>query len=195
MPSIDSLAHVLNGWDGYQTSLVHAIQPLTAAQLEWRPAVGRRSVGELVRHISFGRITWFARMPAPGIEAVIGRVPKWFTDGDGSKHAVEDSVPANDAAVLVEWLNLSWQPIRRMLDEWTVADLAKTYRHRFRGVDYDVSRQWTVWRILSHDCHHGGQIAMMLAIQGIGAFELGTLGGHITEPRRADSEPQILPTT
>src|SRR5881394_3799852 len=59
----DSLAHVFEGWDGYQTSLVHAIEPLTAAQLEWRAAPGRRSVGELVRHISFGRITWFARMP------------------------------------------------------------------------------------------------------------------------------------
>jgi uncharacterized damage-inducible protein DinB len=185
----DSLAHVFKGWDGYQTSLVHAIQPLKEAQLEWRPVQSRRSVGELVRHISFGRITWFARMPAPGIDEAARKVPEWFTDGDGSRHAVEGSVPANDAATLVEWLNISWQPIRRMLDESTVSDLATTYRHRFRGLDYEVSRQWTIWRILSHDCHHGGQIAMMLAIQGIGAFELGALGGHITEPQRAAPQP------
>ena len=69
------------------------------------------------------------------------------------------------------------------------SDLATTYSHRFRGVDYEVSRQWTLWRILSHDCHHGGQIAMMLAIQGIGAFELGALGGHISEPQRAAPQP------
>ena|SRR5262250_3426897 len=54
-----------------------------------------------------------------------------------------------NAATLVDWLNICWQPIRQMLDEWTVSDLATTYRHRFRGVDYEVSRQWTLWRILS----------------------------------------------
>ena len=53
---------------------------------------------------------------------------------------------------------------------------------RVHATDYLVSRQWTVWRILSHDMHHGGQIAMMLAIQGIEAPELRTLGGHIVEP-------------
>jgi uncharacterized damage-inducible protein DinB len=181
----DSLAHVFEGWDGYQTSLIHAVQPLNEAQLEWRPAQSRRSVAELVRHISLGRITWLARIPAPGIDEAACIVPGWFTDGDGSRHAVEGSAPAKDVATLVDWLNISWQPIRRVLDEWTVSDLATTYRHRFRGVDYEVSRQWTLWRILSHDCHHGGQIAMMLAIQGVGAFELGALGGHIIEPQRA----------
>jgi uncharacterized damage-inducible protein DinB len=35
---------------------------------------------------------------------------------------------------------------------------------------------------MAHDIHHGGQIAMMLAIQGIESLELGKLGGHIVEP-------------
>ena len=69
-----------------------------------------------------------------------------------------------------------------MLDEWTVEDLFQTYPHRFRSTDYLVSRQWTVWRIMSHDVHHGGQPAMMLALQGIDAFELRDIGGHIIEP-------------
>jgi hypothetical protein len=30
--------------------------------------------------------------------------------------------------------------------------------------------------------HHGGQLAMMLAMQGIDAFELRGLGGHIITP-------------
>ena len=61
------LAQVLEGWDGYQTSLLHATAPLTNEQLSWRPAPGRRSLGELARHISMGRITWLCRMGAPGI--------------------------------------------------------------------------------------------------------------------------------
>lgn len=184
MKSHDSLAFLFEGWDGYQTSLVRAITPLTAAQLEWRPAEGRRSIGELVRHIALGRITWFSRVGVPGIEQAGRQVPRWHTDGDGARHAVENAVASNDAAELVRWLEISWQPVRWMLDEWTVRDLAATYRHRYRGTDFEITRQWVVWRMLSHDSHHGGQIAMMLAIQGIEAFELRAMGGHIVECRK-----------
>ncbi len=41
------LSTIFAGWDGYNTSLLHAIQPLTQAQLLWRPADHLRSVGEL----------------------------------------------------------------------------------------------------------------------------------------------------
>jgi uncharacterized damage-inducible protein DinB len=143
-------------------------------------------VGELVRHISLGRVNWFSRMPAPGVEEVAARVPRWATDGDGVRHAVEESVPTTSASQLVLWLQWSWGPVKRVLEEWTVDDLDRTYRHRFRGVDYAVSRQWTIWRIMGHDIHHGGQIAMLLATQGVTTLELGLLGGHIIEPPRAD---------
>jgi len=171
-----NLAQVFDGWNGSQSSLLHAITPLTSDQLLWRPAPDRRSVGELIRHISLGRITWFSRMGIPDGDDVARRVPHRFTDGDGSRHPVEDSVPSNEPSVLVEWLEQSWRPIQRVLDEWTVEDLFQTYPHRFRNTDYVVSRQWTVWRIMSHDVHHGGQLAMMLALQGIDAFELRALG-------------------
>jgi hypothetical protein len=45
-----------------------------------------------------------------------------------------------------------------------------------------VSRQWTIWRIMAHDIHHGGELVLMLGMQGIDNFELGDLGGHIIEP-------------
>jgi hypothetical protein len=49
---MQKLAQIFEGWDGYQTSLLHAVTPLTSEQLSWRPAPERRSIGELVRHIS-----------------------------------------------------------------------------------------------------------------------------------------------
>jgi len=183
------LASIFEGWNGYQTSLLHAVTPLTTPQLSWRPAGDRRSVGELVRHLSLGRITWFARIAAPGMEAVIERIPQWHTDQDGARHVVESAVPCDQSAVLVEWLELSWKPLERALEERTAADLFHTYRHRYAGNDYSVSRQWTLWRIIAHDIHHGGQLAMMLALQGIEAPELRGLGGHIISPPLAnDSE-------
>jgi uncharacterized damage-inducible protein DinB len=172
------LARILEGWDGYQTSLLHATTALTSEQLSWRPAPGRRSLGELARHIFMGRITWLSRMDAPGMDTVARRVPRWHTEDDGTRRPAEESVPSDDATLLAEWLALSWQPIQRVLEEWTVDDLFHTYPLD----EYLVSRQWTIWRIMSHDIHHGGQLAAMLALQGVDAFELRALGGHVISP-------------
>jgi len=183
---MDKLARILEGWDGYQRSLLHAVTSLTSAQLCWRPAPGRRSLGELARHISMGRITWLSRMSAPGIDSVAQLVPRWHVEDDGTRRVEEESVPCEDAALLVEWLALSWQPIQRLLEEWTIDDLFHTYRL----AEYVVSRQWTLWRIMSHDIHHGGQMATLLALQEIDAFELRALGGHvISQPIANPAEP------
>ena len=80
----------------------------------------------------------------------------------------------------LKWLELSWQMIETTLNTWTVADLARTYRHIREGKLYAVTRQWTIWRVMSHDLHHGGQIALMLGLQGIDVPELGDKGGHLT---------------
>ncbi|WP_321478176.1 DinB family protein [uncultured Paludibaculum sp.] len=172
------LAQVLEGWGGYQTSILHALTPLTDEQLLWRPAPDRRSLGELARHICMGRITWLDRMGAPGMDALAQRVPRWITDDDGTRRVDEESVPCDDATVLADWLTWSWQPVERLLEEWTVDDLFQTYRL----AEYVVSRQWTIWRIMSHDLHHGGQMATLLALQGIDAVELRHEGGHVICP-------------
>jgi len=179
---MSTVGDIFNGWSGYQTSLLHAIEPLTAGQLVWQPAPGVRSLGGVIRHLSLGRINWLARISAPGIEEVCAQVPRWFTDSDGARHVVEDAVPSDDNQILTRWLKLSWSPLQRILEEWTIESLFQTYLHIFRGTRYEVSNQWTLWRILSHDMHHGGQIAMMLACQNIPAFELRGLGGHIVTP-------------
>jgi uncharacterized damage-inducible protein DinB len=176
------LGAIFKGWGGYQESLRHAVEPLTSEQLNWRPAPHVRSLGEIIRHVSLGRINWLSRMSAPGIEDVCRQIPNWYVDSDQARHAVEDSVRSDDSSVLAHWLDLSWSPIRHILEEWTLEDLFQTYSHRFRGTRYNLSNQWTLWRIMSHDLHHGGQIAMMLACQQIPALELRALGGHITVP-------------
>ncbi len=50
-----------------------------------------------------------------------------------------------------------------------------------------MSYQWTIWRIMAHDIHHGGELSLMLGMQGIEAFELSGLGGHITMPPLAQT--------
>lgn len=121
-------------------------------------------------------------MGAPGVDTAAGRVARWHSDDDGTRRVDDQSVPCDDAAVLTEWLTLSWQPIQRLLEEWTVDDMFHTYRL----AEYVVSRQWTIWRIMSHDIQHGGQLATMLALQGIDARELRALGGHVVLPPMAN---------
>jgi uncharacterized damage-inducible protein DinB len=182
-----SLMEVYEGWEGHQTSLVRAITPLTRQQLLWRPGDELNSVGELARHISLGRLVWFLRMDAPGSAELAELIDVWEEDPDGNKHIVEKAITiTEEAAALVHWLEITGQMVETTLKTWRVEDLARTYRHKWNGTVYAVSRQWTIWRILSHDIHHGGQIALMLGMQGIEAFELSGLFGHITLPSLAE---------
>jgi uncharacterized damage-inducible protein DinB len=89
---------------------------------------------------------------------------------------------AEDGAVLVDWLERSWSVVAATLREWRVSDLSKTFAHEYWGKTYAVSYQWVIWRIITHDVQHGGEIALMLGMQGLPAPELGDLGGHLTEP-------------
>ena len=167
-----SLATVFQGWDSYQLSLVHAIAPLRPENLAWRPAPSLRSVGQTAGHISLGRVSWFRRMDAPGSAELAASA-----EALRSVEAIEGS-----ATALVEWLEASWRMVEATLTAWTVADLAQTYLQPYQGKTYAVTRQWTLWRILAHDLHHGGEIAVALGMQGIPVPELGDLGGHLTEP-------------
>ncbi len=167
-----SLAVIFDGWDGYQSSILHAIEPLAPEQLRWRPSPGQRSVGEVASHIALGRVDWFARMPAPGSRELAEK---------SAAIGLHDAI-SGERAEIIAWLNATWKMISATLNQWTVADLARTYRHAYRGKVYAISYQWTIWRILTHDIHHGGELALMLGMQGIAVPELGDLFGHLTEP-------------
>ena len=183
-----SLMTVFEGWDGYQQSIANAVTPLTPEQLAWRPAPHLRSVGELARHIALGRIDWFLRLNAPGIETLANQISAWDQDPHGNRYVMEDQVTKGDnAAELVYWLEASWRVIDETLKTWTVEDLKRTYRHTWRGDVYAISYQWTIWRVMAHDLHHGGELSVMLGTQGLENFELGDMGGHIIQTPLAEN--------
>jgi uncharacterized damage-inducible protein DinB len=174
------LAQVYDGWDGFNTSSVRAIAPRTAEELAWRAAPGLRSVGEIAAHLGMGRIDWFARMPAPLVEDLARETVE--LRGAAEEGPTPYRAIATDAGALAHWLERTWEMIDATLRAWTVEDLARSYPHTYWGATYDVSYQWTVWRILTHDVYHGGQLSMMLSMRGIEAPDLIALGGHLTEP-------------
>jgi len=164
------LTFVYNGWDGYNASLIKAVAPLTNEQLAYRIGEDWRSVGEVAFHISKGRIDWLQRID-----------PRFLELAPQSVAREADKTPFTSDE-LVDWFQKTWSLVNEMLSQWTVDDLSVTYNQPYQGKVFAVSRQWTIWRIMAHDIHHGGQLTEMLGMQGIVPVELGWLGGHITEP-------------
>ncbi len=177
-----SLMSVYHGWDGYQQSLVSAIAPRTPEELQFRISAGARSVGEIAGHIAFGRVDWFQRMGAPGSEALATQIAPLQTPAGEAVPAI-----AEDPQAIVHWLNATWKMIETVLTQWTVDDLVRTYPHRYWDKTYAVSYQWTIWRIMAHDIHHGGQLSIVMAAQGIELPDLGDNGGHIIMPPLVDA--------
>lgn len=177
-----SLMAVFSGWDGYQRSLVAAIANLLPEQLRYRPAPDRRSVGKIAAHIAFGRLDWFHRMGASGTAELVEQAAPWWKPWEEINPEIGE-----DAAEIVHWLQASWQMIETNLTYWTVTDLSESYRQPYGGKVYAISRQWVIWRIMAHDIHHGGQLSILLAAQGIDLPELGDNGGHIVEVPLADA--------
>jgi uncharacterized damage-inducible protein DinB len=196
-----SLFSVYEGWDGHQLALMRAITGLTPEHLAYRPAPHLRSVGEITGHLALGRLSWFYRMGAPGSVELARQFGSWDrvrvnTEQVAELHRwmeatsqKEDEIATNRAELL-RWLEATWQMIATTLNTWTVADLAQTYRHAYQGKLYAVSRQWTLFRILSHDLHHGGELAILLGMQGIELPDLGDQGGHLTALPLADPSSQ-----
>jgi uncharacterized damage-inducible protein DinB len=106
--------------------------------------------------------------------------------GDELMQEIEDRQTSQgdvmEASLIVAWLEKTWEFVNETLSRWKTSDLTETYRQAYQGKVYAVTRQWTIWRILSHDAHHGGQLSELLAMQGIFPLELTQLGGHLTEP-------------
>ncbi|HET7877034.1 MAG TPA: DinB family protein [Methylomirabilota bacterium] len=166
-----SLMDVYRGWDGYQSALVQAIGPRTPAELAWRGAARLRSVGEIASHVSSGRAGWFHHGLGEGGAEFAREIAEWRPE----------AAIVEDAAELVRRLEVTWRVVEAALRRWTTEDLATTFRHEYQGRTYDVPRQWVVWRVLTHDVHHGGELALALGVQGIAIPELGDQGGHLTE--------------
>ena len=186
-----TLRAVYDGWDSHQQALTDAITPLTPEQLAWRPAPNQASVNEVIGHIAGARLWWFYKMSAPGSAVLARQIAPWARDtfdaGDSGElnRWMQANVQWEETLTQIpgeslKWLASTWQMIETTLDAWTVADLAQTYRHVRGDKVYAVTRQWTIWRVMSHDLHHGGQLALMLGLQGVEAADLGDKGGHLT---------------
>src|SRR5262249_55042353 len=161
------LAVVYRGWDGFQRSLVRIIAPLSPEQLALPVAPHHWPLGMAIQHLITDRAWWFHVWMGEG-EADLIPLANW--DGAGQ--------PVRSAAELVAGLEATWSAIEGTLARRTVADLAHVFAPPATLTEVErelfgpIMRQEIIWHVLSHDYHHGGELAV-----GMGEHHLPTLSG------------------
>ena len=72
------------------------------------------------------------------------------------------------AADLVDAFEQTWRVAQACIDRWSMADLnVEVERKDFWGRTVTVSPAWVLWRLMSHEMHHGSEISMILRVHGL----------------------------
>jgi uncharacterized damage-inducible protein DinB len=141
--------------EAWQPSLSEAIEGLAAQQAAWKPAAGRHSIWQIVRHV----VLWKQSV----LDAIDGRAADFNTleAADWQDAAGDDAAWQADVGRL---RSISMEIKRRVegLDEADVAAAMATYAGR-------RERPLGLWVMLAatHDAYHAGQIRYLRALQGV----------------------------
>ena len=152
---------IYENWRGYHEKFRNCIAPLTHEQLLLQPAAGMWPFGQIVQHIISVRAGWFSGTLQYADEAM----HEYMAWGQ------RDS-PARSAAELVRGLDATWAFIEARLQRWTPADCAETFPDEWDGQVYEVSRSWVIYHVMEHDLHHGGEVSLILGMNGLRALDL-----------------------
>jgi uncharacterized damage-inducible protein DinB len=151
-----TLEVIYENWRGYQEKLRSCIAPLTNEQLLLQPAKGMWPLSQLAQHIISVRAGWFSGT-LQDEDAAMNEYMTW-----GQRES-----PARSGAELAQGLDNTWSFIETRLQRWTPADCALTFPDEWDGQIYQVSRSWVIYHVLEHDIHHGGEISLILGMNGL----------------------------
>ena len=75
--------------------------------------------------------------------------------------------PDRSGAELARSLDETWAFIESRLQLWTADDCAQTFPDEWDGQVWQVSRSWVIYHVLEHDLHHGGEVSLILGMNGL----------------------------
>jgi len=146
-------ARIFESWQYYQEELTRVIAPLSAEQMRVRLVPGLRSLGEIAEHIVRARALWLH--PVLG-DAALEPLTQWDEPED----------PPRTAAEVRQGLDQTWQVISTYLTRWMADDGRETIPAE------EVAQLRTIWGLLEHDLHHGGELALVLGAVGLPAPDM-----------------------
>ena len=147
---------IYENWRGYNDKLRNCIAPLTEAQLALQPAPQMWPLGQLAQHVISVRAGWFSGTLQDADDAMKAYM-EW---------GQRDS-PDRSAAELARGLDETWAFIEARLRRWTPGECAMTFPDEWNGQVFQVSRSWVIYHVLEHDLHHGGEISLILGMNGL----------------------------
>ena len=152
---------IYENWRGYNKRLENCIAPLTNEQLLLQPDPRLWPLGQIVQHIISVRAGWFSYT---------------LQDADKAMEAYmlwgQRDSPERSALELVRGLDETWSFIESRLQRWTPTDCAKTFPDEVDGQIFEVSRSWVIYHVMEHDLHHGGEVSLILGMNGLRARDL-----------------------
>ena len=153
---------IYENWRGYNEKLGDAITPLTNEQLALQPASHMWPLSQIVQHIISVRAGWFSGTLQENDEVMNVYMEEW-----GQRES-----PERSAAELVRGLDETWSFIEGCLQRWTEGDCAVTFPDEWEGQVYHLSRSWVIYHVLEHDLHHGGEVSLILGMNGLQSLDL-----------------------
>ncbi len=156
-----TLEIIYENWRVYQDKLRDCIVPLTQPQLLLQPAPHMWPLGQILQHIISVRAGWFSGTLQEDDKAM----SEYMLWGQ------RDS-PERSALELVRGLDETWAFIQERLQRWTPDDCARIFPDEWDGHVDMVSRSWVIYHVMEHDLHHGGEVSLILGMNGLRAPDL-----------------------
>jgi uncharacterized damage-inducible protein DinB len=147
------------GWASQQSDLLQSIRPLSPEEMQLR--VGDEwAIWQLASNMAGGRLYWLCFVLG---EDDLG-AGELFRDG-GWEDAPDRPRTAGE---LADALERTWGVVEACLDKWSLSDLNVEAQHKdFWGRPITVSPGWVLWRLMSHEMHHGSEISLILRVHGL----------------------------
>jgi uncharacterized damage-inducible protein DinB len=156
------------GWQLANDSLIGAIGRLTPEQLALPAGSATWPIWASVSHIAGARVFWLC-----DIFGEPGKDTTPFHNVDLTTLGWEDDLThPRRADELVDALTSSWDIITRCLVTWTPESLDQTARRVVGNKVQLHTRQSVLWRLITHDSFHSGEISLTLGSHGLDAIEM-----------------------
>jgi uncharacterized damage-inducible protein DinB len=166
------LSAFYEGWRDQQERLLESIRPLSLEQMQLRAAPAEWAIWQLASNMAGGRLYWLCHMLGEddrGLRSMFrvehSTVPDLPLEWAGWEDNTDQPRTADE---LVDAFEKTWGVAEACMDRWTLADLNRevTATNAW-GRPTTVSPGSVLWRLISHEVHHGSEISLILRIHGL----------------------------
>ena len=162
----ESVAPFYLGWRQANDRLIETVAGLTDAELAWTSAPQMWPIWALVGHLAGARVYWLCTiLGEPGLSTTP------FTEST-TEGWEDDLAHPRGADELVHALRSTFAVVEGCLERWTPQMLQVDFRRERNGVIQLHSRQSILFRLITHDASHAGEISQLLGTHGRGEIDL-----------------------